>query len=111
MQVLPRVARPHGAIAVVNQASITKPTPEPRGMDLDGTFVERRTILVPKDSASDHIGVLLKGYLSTRTVMFAEAAGEAPSMLGAENAELKHAATGVPAADGSLAPRAVAVIA
>lgn len=78
-------------------------------MELDGTFVERRTILVPKDSASDHIGVLLKGYLSTRSVMFAEAAGEAPSMLGAENAELKHAATGVPAADGSLAPRAVAV--
>ena len=109
IQSLPRIPRPHGAIAVVNQASVSRQTPAPRGMDLDSTFVERRTQLVPKDSAADHLGVLLKGYLSTRTVMAAEAATEAPDMLKAENLELKHAAAGVPAADGSLAPRPVAV--
>jgi hypothetical protein len=109
IQTLPRIPRPHGAIAVVNQASISRQTPAPRGMDLDGTFVERRTQLVPKDSAADHLGVLLKGYLSTRTVMAAEVATEAPDMLKAENLELKHAATGVSAADGSLRPRPVAV--
>ena len=72
-------------------------------------FVERRTQLVPARSAADHLGVLLKGYMSTHTVMAAETAEEAPSMLNAENLELKHAATGVPAADGSLPPRPVAV--
>jgi len=78
-------------------------------MVLDYTFVDRRTQLVPKDTAADHLGVLLKAYLSTRTVMAAQDASEVSLMLNAENQELEHAATGRESSDGSLPPRAVAV--
>jgi len=78
-------------------------------MTLNQHYVEKRTQQVPKDSAADHLGVLLRGYLSTRTVMAAEHVTEVPQMLAAENAELAVAAQGLPAMDDSLPPRPVGV--
>lgn len=106
---LPRIPRPHGAIAVVNQESFRRPTPPPRGMTLNPTFTINRTLEVPKDSAASHLGILLRGYLSTCCVLPAESALEATLMLAAENRELLHACTGVQALDDSLPPRPVAV--
>ena len=81
----------------------------PRGMTLNNTFVDKRTQYVPKNSASDHLGVLLRGYLSTRTVMAAEHASEIPLMLQSEDTELRAASLGQAAIDDSLAPRAVGI--
>ena len=78
-------------------------------MTLNNAYTEKRTQFIPRDSAAHHLGVLLRGYLSTRTVMASEAASETPLMLRAENAELYHAALGTAVVDHSLPPRRVAV--
>lgn len=65
--------------------------------------------MVLKDSTPPHIALLLRSYLSTRTVLAAETAAEVPMMLNAETKELLHAAGGVTAADQSLPPRPVSV--
>lgn len=109
LQTLTPISRPTGAIAVVNQGHCMRPTPSPRGMTLDNRCVKKRTQAVPKSSASDHLGVLLKGFLAARTVAFAEEAGEVPMMLASENQELVDAVFRVVPPDDSLPPRAVAV--
>jgi len=78
-------------------------------MTLNNVHVKNRTQLLPKESSSDHLGALLKGFLSTRTVMAAEEAAEVPMMLHAESQELVDSANNVTAVDDSLSPRAVAV--
>lgn len=108
-QTLPRIQRPTGALAVVAQASRTRPTPPPRGMTLSNQYTAKRTQRVPMDAAAAHLAALQRGYLSARTVMAAETALEVQMMLVSENRELFHAAAGVAAPDLSLPPRPVAV--
>lgn len=109
LQTLPRIPRPTGAVAVVNQGHCTQITQPPRGMTLNSMFVDKRTQHVPNAMAADHLGILLRGYLSTQTVMAAETPTEVPLMLAAEDCELRDAATSVQPPDNSLAPRPVAV--
>lgn len=109
LQTLTPISRPTGAVAVVNQGHCLRPTPSPRGMSLDNRCVKKRTQAVPKSSASDHLGVMLKGFLAARTVAFAEEAAEVPMMLASENQELVDAAFRVVPPDDSLPPRPVAV--
>lgn len=109
LQTLPRISRPTGALAVVNQASRVQPTPPPRGMSLSIQHTAKRTQRVPADGAASHFVAMHKGYLSARTVMAAESALEVQMMLASENRELFHAAGGVVAPDHSLPPRPVAV--
>jgi hypothetical protein len=109
LQTLTRISRPTGAVAVVNQGHCLRPTPSPRGMSLDNRCVKKRTQAVPKSSASDHLGVMLKGFLAARTVAFAEEAAEVPMMLASENQELVDATFRVVPPDDSLPPRLVAV--
>lgn len=109
LQTLPRISRPTGALAVVNQASRTRPTPPPRGMSLSIQHTVKRTQRIPTDSAAGHIAVLQRGYLSARTVMAAETPLEVQMMLVSENRELFHATANVVAPDDSLPPRPVAV--
>lgn len=106
---LPRVPQPSGAVAVANQASCKRLTVAPRGMTLDSTCVRSRARLHASPSAALHLGVLLKAYLSTRTVSSAESAQEVVFMLAAEDKELYNASANVCPADGSLAPRPTAV--
>lgn len=106
---LPRISQPTGAIAVVNQASCKRLTLAPRGMTLNPALVAHRSRLYAKDSAALHLGVLLKSYLSTRTVVSSESAQETLLMLAAEDKELYNASANVCPADGSLAPRPVAI--
>lgn len=78
-------------------------------MTLNNAFVDKRTQLIPKGSAAEHMHVLMRGFLATCTVLAAEAAAEVPMLHHAEDVELSHAASNHVPMDESLAPRPVAV--
>ena len=107
---LPRAARPCGALAVVTQSRQAYQTKGPRGMSLDPKFTKKRTYYGPTPCSSPHLRTMLDAYLSTRTMCYAKAPGEAVSFLRCENAELVQAARKLASADDSLAPRAVGVV-